>query len=133
MSYETDTLGDHGPCDHPDFVARVDVNRLSDTEDGPIVGYSADVTIRCTACDEPFVFIGVPFGVSPTHPTVAIGGKELRCPVRPASAPDGWGEDGPSVSMHVTGQAHCHKHVYNVSYCTRCQAAERNRARAEGN
>lgn len=39
-------------CDHPDFEASV---RVSDTVDatGAVVGYEAEVVIRCAACQEP--------------------------------------------------------------------------------
>lgn len=120
-------------CEHPDFVAVVDVNRLSDVEGGPISAFSADVRVRCAECDEPFVFIGVPLGLSPMHPTGSLDGSALSCPIRPASAPEGWGEDGVGFSVRVSGQAHCRNHPFNIKACIRCQAAERRHARRIAN
>ena len=86
-------------CDHENFVADVAVNRLTTDEGGPVTGYSADVRVRCLDCDEPFVFIGVPVGCTPRFPAASLTGDELRAPIRPASAPAGWGEDGPGMVM----------------------------------
>ncbi len=68
-------------CKHPDFAARVVVNRLEDTG-----RFMADVTVNCSACGEPFRFVGVPFGVSMAQPMVSIDGFELRIPIAPGMA-----------------------------------------------
>lgn len=70
-------------CQHETFRAAVDVFRLSDRDDGPITHYSADVHIWCVQCGEPFVFVGVPMGISPTHPTSSVDGHKLRVPIMP--------------------------------------------------
>jgi hypothetical protein len=73
-------------CQHPDFAATVDVNRLSD-----VGAFSADVRIECSACHEPFVFVGsLPTGLSPAEPMLSADGQELRAPIQPAS----WGRAG---------------------------------------
>lgn len=73
-------------CDHPDFVGEIDVNRFEDTG-----GFSADVRIRCLACDEPFVFVGsLLSGLSSREPRVNMDGTELRAPIQPRS----WGRTG---------------------------------------
>jgi hypothetical protein len=73
-------------CTHPDFAAEVDVNRLAD-----VGAFSADVRIRCSACSEPFVFVGsLLSGLSPTEPRVNMDGTELRIPIQPRS----WGRTG---------------------------------------
>lgn len=73
-------------CDHLEFVGEIDVNRLEDTG-----GYSADVRIRCQACDEPFVFVGsLLSGLSSQEPRVNMDGTELRAPIQPRS----WGRTG---------------------------------------
>lgn len=85
-------------CDHPDFGVHADVNRLTDVEGGPVERYSMDVRVVCVACGESFVFIGTPTGWSPRQPATSIDGSEVHLPIRPASAPPGWGEDGPGFA-----------------------------------
>lgn len=87
------------PCQHEAFEATVEVNRLMKASDGPVTGYSASVTIWCADCREPFQWIGVPIGLSPRSPAVSLDGRELRAPLRPASARPGFGEDGPSFHL----------------------------------
>lgn len=68
-------------CEHPDFAARVDVNRLVDT-----CAFSADVRIECAACHEPFRFVGAfPVGLLPDQPATSVDGTELRVPIIPVS------------------------------------------------
>lgn len=84
------------PCNHAtQQEATVDVHPLVQCEGGPVTSFSVDVRIQCV-CGEPFVFIDLPFGLSPREPRVSFDGQELRLPVRPADAPDGWGESGPA-------------------------------------
>ena len=93
------------PCPHENFEAAVEVSRITRDEGGPVVAYSAAVTVRCAApsCGETFRWVGVPAGLSPGHPTVSVDGRELRAPLRPASAdPDfGLGIPGFAVRMYV--------------------------------
>lgn len=72
-------------CEHESFEANVAVNRMPAVEGGPIKHYSADVTIRCVQCGEPFRFIGLPAGVDFTSPTVSVDGCEGRFPILPKS------------------------------------------------
>lgn len=83
-------------CEHIEFMASVDVVRLADHEGGPITGYSAEIEVRCAVCEEAFEFIGVPIGWLPSEPAVSVDGREARMPIRPESAPRGFGE-------HLTG------------------------------
>lgn len=74
-------------CEHEDFSAVVEVNRLAASDDDPtIVGYSADVRVECASCGERFVFVGAPVGLLPTKPACSVDGLELRVPLRPQSA-----------------------------------------------
>jgi len=73
------------PCEHLNFAAQVNVARLTDGDDGPVTGYSADVEIICADCREQFVFIGLPGGYSPTEPMVSVDMTEARLPIRPSS------------------------------------------------
>ena len=70
-------------CEHLNFGARIAVNRLSDTDDGPVTGYAADITICCADCGLPFWFLGLPAGYSPQQPMTNVLGTELRAPIAP--------------------------------------------------
>jgi hypothetical protein len=88
-----------GPCDHTAASnATVELHPLSAQPGGPVTSFYADVRISC-ACGEPFVFIGPGIGVSPRQPMVSFDGQELRAPIRPASAPEGWGQQGPGFGL----------------------------------
>lgn len=69
-------------CEHKDFAARVAVNRLEDTG-----RFTADVTIKCSECGEPFRFLGLAAGSSPYEPKVSVDGLELRAPIEPKGTP----------------------------------------------
>lgn len=73
----------NGDCEHKNFKSEVKVYRLTEVENGPVTGYTADIEIVCAECHMPFVFVGVPQGVSPAHPTSNIDGNELRAPIKP--------------------------------------------------
>jgi hypothetical protein len=88
-----------GACEHPDFTAEVDVNRLTDAEDGPVTGYAADVRARCAACGEPFRWIGVPAGSSGSRPTCSVDETELHAPLRPASSDPDFGLGIPGFAI----------------------------------
>jgi hypothetical protein len=71
-------------CEHLNFKANVDVHRLLDNRDNSkVVGYSADIRIRCAECDLPFEFIGVDAGLMPDKPMASVDAQELRAPIRP--------------------------------------------------
>ena len=71
-------------CAHMSFKADVRVGRLTDTEDGPVTGYTADVKIHCTECGLPFRFRGLQAGSHFAEPRVSVDGTELRAPIEPA-------------------------------------------------
>ncbi len=60
-------------CPHEDFLAQVNVNRLSDSG-----RFSADVSICCAVCKEPFRFLGLPAGTDLNGATVSVDGTEAR-------------------------------------------------------
>jgi len=71
-------------CQHLEFEAFVDVNRL---EDLVPMGFMADIRIRCKDCERPFHFVGVPdFGLDFTKPTLNVDSTELHCPLAPGPA-----------------------------------------------
>jgi hypothetical protein len=65
-------------CAHEQFQANVKVARLEDTGK-----FMAEITVRCTQCDEPFRFLGVPAGLSFDRPTASIDDLELHAPIEP--------------------------------------------------
>ena len=71
-------------CAHFEFEAHCDVARLSETDGGPITGYSVGVKIVCHQCKMAFKFIGLPGGSSPSFPTVSIDNTEARMPIGPS-------------------------------------------------
>lgn len=87
------------PCPHENFAAWVEVNRLTDTEDGPVTAYSADITVRCAQCDEPFRWVGCPAGLSPRQPMVSVDEATLHAPIRPASADPDFGLGIPGFAI----------------------------------
>lgn len=113
-------------CPHEDFAANVEVSRLTDpcpcghehigtclAGNGrsvppifcgceivmPVKGYSADVTIRCAQCDEPFRFIGMPAGLLPDRPACDPAETEARLPIRPASSDPDFGLGIPGFAV----------------------------------
>jgi len=71
-------------CEHHNFAGKVSVYRLTRGDDGPVTGYTADVTIRCADCNLPFRFLGMQAGSHPSEPRVSVDGQELRAPLEPA-------------------------------------------------
>jgi hypothetical protein len=70
-------------CDHANFHANVEINRLLDKDEKAVVGYSACVKIRCTECLLPFEFIGMSAGLSGAKPMVDVSAQEARLPIKP--------------------------------------------------
>lgn len=75
-------------CKHMNFKADVCVARLSDREGGPIIGYTADIRVKCADCGLPFRFSGVLPGSHPVEPRVSVDATELRAPIEPAYVPE---------------------------------------------
>ncbi len=65
-------------CEHKEFEARVEVNRLEDVK-----LFAADIHIQCSECGMQFRFLGLPGGLHPAHPTVSVDGTEARLPIVP--------------------------------------------------
>jgi hypothetical protein len=88
-------------CQHENCQATVEVVRLTAVEGGPVTSFTAQVRIWCADCDEPFQWVGMPIGLSPLIPMVSVDGRELRAPLRPASAPPGFGQSGPAFHVRI--------------------------------
>lgn len=65
-------------CQHPNFSATVAVNRLEDSWQ-----FTADVSIRCAHCGQPFQFLGLQPGVDLAGARVSIDGLEARLAICP--------------------------------------------------
>lgn len=66
------------PCEHKDFTAHVEVNRLED-----ISSFAADVRITCAECGTRFRFLGLPGGLNIEGATVSFDGTEARLAIEP--------------------------------------------------
>ena len=89
-------------CTHEHFSANITVDRLQRSETDPeIVGYSADITVNCDDCGEPFRWSGVQAGVSQQRPMCSVDETELRAPLRPASADADFGMSLPGFSIRM--------------------------------
>jgi hypothetical protein len=71
------------PCEHLNFRANVEVNRLEKGEGGPVYRYQADIRITCDECGLPFRFIGLPAGMDLNGAAVSIDGLEGRFAIAP--------------------------------------------------
>lgn len=70
-------------CEHVNFAAEVDVNRLPDKEGGPVKHYNADVRIKCADCGLPFRFIGLPAGLDLNGAATSVDACEARLAIGP--------------------------------------------------
>lgn len=83
---EGDTLPSAGvpPCQHMNFAATVNVGRhLDDKTATYVIGYSAEVHIKCAMCGKPFQFLGLPMGVDNQGARVSVDGLEARLAISP--------------------------------------------------
>lgn len=71
-------------CDHPNFSAQVDVNRLSQKDGGPITSYVSEIRVECAECGQPFKFICPDVGMMTDRPCISPNGQELRVYVEPS-------------------------------------------------
>lgn len=78
-------------CDHTNFAGLIDANRVVDAA-GRLIGFQLSLGITCADCQQKFVFIGVPVGLSTDSPTVSVDGTELRIPIAPSFTWTGPGE-----------------------------------------
>lgn len=90
-------------CPHNNFAANVNVGRIFKDEDQGTVpdGFTAEITVNCAACGEPFRWIGVPAGLRPDRPMVSVDETELRAPLRPASSDPDFGMGIPGFAIRM--------------------------------
>lgn len=75
---------DADKCDHDHFQIEATTDRIEDVN--PKAFY-ANIRLRCTDCETPFHFIGLPYGLSPNEPRIEVGGLELRAPIAAGRLP----------------------------------------------
>lgn len=98
----TGTADPDRACPHDKFDAYVAVNKITRSDDDPtVVAYSADITVACVDCAEPFRWTGVQAGMSPARPMCSLDEKTLVAPLRPASADRDFGLGIPGYAITV--------------------------------
>jgi hypothetical protein len=71
-------------CEHVQFVSEVDVIRIvEDERSSEVIGYTAEVNVRCADCGQPFRFIGLPVGTAGEIGTMSADCLEARLPIEP--------------------------------------------------
>lgn len=65
-------------CEHLNFDAEVDVNRLND-----VGAFMADIRIKCHDCGHPFQFPKLGSGIRSDRASTSIDGQELHVPIKP--------------------------------------------------
>jgi hypothetical protein len=76
-----------GECKHEVFECNCRVARITAGDNGPVNGYSVDVTVKCIQCGIPFSWVGVPGGYSPAQPMMSLDTYTLRAPIIPSPDP----------------------------------------------
>lgn len=79
----SDTKLDTERCQHPNFLVKANVARLTDTDGGHVTGFDASVMINCSECGMPFQWLGLEMGSSPFKPMMSANHLELRAPITP--------------------------------------------------
>ena len=75
-------------CKHEQFECNASVTRLTDGNNNDnVIGYAADITVKCIQCGIPFEWIGIAGGYSPSEPKVNPDRTGLRAPIRPSTDP----------------------------------------------
>lgn len=67
-------------CEHPDFNAWVEVNRIH-ADDKTLIGFAADVRIECSVCKRRFGFRGLTPGMPSNQPGVTVDALEAHLPL----------------------------------------------------
>jgi hypothetical protein len=71
-------------CKHENFRADAEITRCTRSpEDLTVVVFYCELRVRCTVCDKPFEFIGLPMGMSPGQAMCSVDGQVARLPIKP--------------------------------------------------
>jgi hypothetical protein len=96
------------PCPHENFKIGANVIRLGDGDHGRpdvIIGYTTEISVWCSDCEERFRWVGVEAGLSQTKPMCGVDETELRAPIRPASSDPDFGMGIPGFAIRqVVGE-----------------------------
>lgn len=68
-------------CEHLEFEAHVDINRITDDADKHVLYLSVELNIKCKECHKAMLFNGMPMGLSPYHPATDVDGVTARLPM----------------------------------------------------
>lgn len=71
------------PCSHFEFEGFTEFTRMTESDYGQVIGYSVTLRARCKDCKLPFMFKGLPGGLSFRHPTTGTIPYEARLPLEP--------------------------------------------------
>jgi hypothetical protein len=69
-------MASEAQCPHSQVHYHLNLASFGDTN----IRY-VEITGKCTICDQPMRFQGMPFGLSPEQPTMSIDGIEAKLPV----------------------------------------------------
>lgn len=69
-------MGASQQCPHPDLHFHLHHVHLADSN----VHY-LEIKATCNICSAPMLFRGMPLGMTPAHPTMALDGSEARLPM----------------------------------------------------
>lgn len=67
---------DSSQCPHTDHHYEINMACFGNTN----IRY-LEIKGRCTICDAPIRFRGLPMGLSPMHPTMALDGSDVALPI----------------------------------------------------
>lgn len=77
-------MSEQPACLHETFSAKVEIDRITDGERGPVTSFMCHVTVTCDQCRVPFQFIGLPLGLQMRGAAMSVDGQEARLAIAPA-------------------------------------------------
>lgn len=89
-------MTDKAKCKHVNFIADVEVNRLTNKDGEEVLNISACIKIHCSDCGVKLKFRGLPMGLDLNGAAVSADGTEARLAVFPANEARPVDSKGPS-------------------------------------
>jgi len=87
-------------CDHPQFLADINVGRITQEEGGPVVAFIADASVECAVCGQQFevcwdepadpTIIPLSIELQQRRPWVSGLGRIMGWCLRPVSEREPW-------------------------------------------
>lgn len=90
-------------CEHRDFSATVGVGRLTGKDGERVVGYCAEISIKCSECGLPFVFAGLPVGSLPRGAATNVEATELRAAIAPQGSTPTMADECQQIGFLIRG------------------------------